>query len=70
MPDIMPAAASLGLAFGGGGARGWAHVGVLSVLARHGLRADLVAGSSAGAITASYYAAGFSVEHMQELMRS
>lgn len=50
--------------------RGWAHVGVLSVVERYGLRADLVAGSSAGAITASYYAAGFSVEHMAELMRS
>lgn len=50
--------------------RGWAHVGVLSVLERYGLRADLVSGCSAGAITASYYASGFSVEHMAELMRS
>ncbi len=65
-----PALPDLGIAFGGGGVRGWAHVGVLSVLERHGLRADLVSGSSAGAITASYYAAGFSVEHMAELMRS
>lgn len=62
--------APLGIAFGGGGVRGWAHVGVASVLERHGLHADLVAGCSAGAITAAYYAAGFSVEHMQELMHS
>jgi NTE family protein len=66
----VPALPDLGIAFGGGGVRGWAHVGVLSVLERYGLRADLVSGCSAGAITASYYAAGFSVEHMTELMRS
>jgi NTE family protein len=43
---------------------------VLSVVERYGLRADLVAGCSAGAITAAYYAAGFSVERMAEVMRS
>ena len=64
-----PVPPTLGYAFGGGGVRGWAHVGVLSVLERTGLRPDLVAGCSAGAITASYLAAGFSVEHMTELMR-
>ncbi len=62
--------ASLGLAFGGGGVRGWAHVGVLSVLKRFGLCADLVAGCSAGAITAAHYAAGFSVERMIETMHA
>src|SRR5690606_4289390 len=70
MPTSPTSRPRLGFAFGGGGVRGWAHVGVLSVVERYGLRADLVAGSSAGAITASYYAAGFSVEHMAELMRS
>lgn len=61
---------TLGLALGGGGVRGWAHVGVLSVLEGLGLRPDLVAGTSAGAITAAYLAAGFSVEEMTEVMRS
>jgi len=68
--SLSSASSTLGLAFGGGGVRGWAHVGVLSVLQRFGLQPDLVSGSSAGAITASYLAAGFSVEHMTELMRS
>lgn len=62
--------AKLGIAFGGGGVRGWAHVGALSVIERHGLRASLVAGTSAGAITAAYYAAGFSIEEMTAVMRS
>lgn len=70
MAPAPPVPPRLGFAFGGGGVRGWAHVGVLSVVERYGLRADLVAGSSAGAITAAYYAAGFSVERMAELMRS
>ena len=70
MPSPAPSSPRLGFAFGGGGVRGWAHVGVLSVVERYGLRADLVAGSSAGAITAAYYASGFSVERMAELMRS
>lgn len=60
----------LGVAFGGGGVRGWAHVGVLSVIQQHGLRAGQVAGTSAGAITASFMAAGFSVTEMMEVMRS
>jgi NTE family protein len=68
-PVSSPVSSTLGYAFGGGGVRGWAHVGVLSVLERFGLRPDLVAGVSAGAITASYLAAGFSVERMGELMR-
>ena len=70
LPASPPSQTKFGIAFGGGGVRGWAHVGVLSVLNRYGLHADLVSGSSAGAITSSYYAAGFSVEHMAELMRS
>ncbi len=68
-PSSLPAD-TLGFAFGGGGVRGWAHIGVLTVLERYGLRADLVAGCSAGAVTAAYYAAGFSAERLAEVMRS
>lgn len=45
-----------GLALGGGGARGVAHIGVLQVLEREGVRIDRLAGSSAGAIIGSMYA--------------
>nr|WP_243663475.1 patatin-like phospholipase family protein [Rhodothermus marinus] len=59
----------LGLALGGGGMRGWAHIGVLSVLERYGLRPGVVAGCSAGALIGAFYAFGYSVEQMKQLMR-
>jgi len=57
----------VGLALGGGGARGIAHVGVLEVLSRAGFRPDLVAGVSAGAIVGAGYCAGLPTESMAEL---
>lgn len=60
---------ALGLAFGGGGMKGWAHVGVLSVLERHELRPGVVAGCSAGALIGAYYAFGYSLDDMRRFMR-
>lgn len=45
----------LGLALGGGGARGLAHVGVLKVLEREGIKPDLIVGTSMGAIIGAMY---------------
>ena len=50
----------LGLALGGGAARGFAHVGVIQVLEQNGIRPDLVAGTSAGSLVAALYASGMS----------
>lgn len=49
---------SLGLALGGGGARGLAHVSMLEVFDELGLRPDRIAGTSMGAIVGSLYASG------------
>jgi len=46
----------IGLALGGGGARGMAHVGVLKVLERNGVPIDLIAGTSIGALVGGAYA--------------
>jgi NTE family protein len=54
----------IGLALGGGAARGFAHVGVLEILEREGLVADMVAGTSAGGIVAACYAAGVRAERL------
>ena len=43
-------AKKIGLALSGGGARGFTHVGVLKVLAEHGIRFDMIAGTSAGSV--------------------
>jgi NTE family protein len=46
------------LVLGGGGCRGYGHIGVLRVLEKHGLKPDLVVGSSVGALVGALYAAG------------
>jgi len=48
----------IGLALGGGAARGFAHIGVIQVLEENGIRPDLVAGTSAGSLVAALYASG------------
>lgn len=48
----------LGIALGSGGARGWAHIGVLRALARADIPVHCVAGSSIGALVGAVYAAG------------
>lgn len=48
----------IGLALGGGAARGWAHIGVIEALADCGVKVDLVAGTSIGALVGSVYASG------------
>jgi NTE family protein len=48
----------VGLALGGGSARGWAHIGVIEALEEAGVRPDLVCGTSIGALVGAAYAAG------------
>ena len=48
----------VGLALGGGSARGWAHVGVIRALAEAGIRPDLVCGTSVGSLVGAAFAAG------------
>lgn len=48
----------IGVALGSGSARGWAHVGVLQELAQAGIRPDIVAGTSIGAIVGAWYVRG------------
>lgn len=60
----------IGTAFGGGGVRGLAHLGVLQVLEEAGVRLDGVAGTSMGGLVAGLYAAGVPLEKMVELATS
>lgn len=57
----------IGLALGGGGLKGAAHIGVLKVLDRADLSPDIIAGSSIGAIIAGLYACGYSGEQIYQI---
>jgi len=48
----------IGIALGGGAARGWAHIGVLKALIEAGLEPDIVAGTSIGALAGACYVTG------------
>jgi NTE family protein len=56
----------IALALGGGGSRGLAHIGVLRVLEREGIRVAAVAGTSIGGIIAATYACGMSPQAIQQ----
>ncbi|MBC7252051.1 MAG: patatin-like phospholipase family protein [Anaerolineae bacterium] len=56
----------IGLALSGGGARGLAHIGVLKVLEQEGVPVDCLAGTSMGGVIAAVYAAGLSVEQIEQ----
>lgn len=57
----------LGLALGGGGAHGLAHLGVIAALEKNGLFFDRLAGTSAGAIIAAVLGAGYDHQHLLKL---
>jgi NTE family protein len=70
LPVVVKPAAKpprLGLALGGGAARGFAHIGVIQVLEEQGIKVDLVAGTSAGSLVAALYAAGKNGREMATL---
>ncbi|OHC64738.1 MAG: esterase [Rhodocyclales bacterium GWA2_65_19] len=62
-----PPRPKIGLALGGGAARGFAHIGVIKMLESHGIVPDYVVGTSAGAVVGSLYAAGYDAFAMQKI---
>ena len=57
----------IGLALGGGAARGFAHIGVIKALESQGIMADIVVGTSAGSVVGAMYAAGNSGFSLQKM---
>ena len=57
--------AGVALVLSGGTARGYAHVGVIKVLEAHGLRPDMVVGTSAGSIVGALYASGLNAAELE-----
>ena len=67
---ILNKRATIGLALGGGGAKGGAHIGVLRKLEELQIPIDYIAGTSMGAIVAGFYASGMSPDEIDEFMLS
>lgn len=57
----------IALALGGGGAKGFAHIGVIKVLESHGIKPQIVAGTSAGSFVGAIYASGKTPFQLQEV---
>ena len=70
VPKPAPKPPVIGLALGGGAARGFAHIGVIQVLEEAGIRPDLVIGTSAGSLVAALYASGKSGTELATLAQS
>jgi NTE family protein len=66
-PPPAPKPIKIGLALGGGAARGFAHVGVIKALENQGIFADIIVGTSAGAVVGALYAAGNNGFELQKL---
>lgn len=60
----------VGLVLSGGGAKGYAHVGVLKVLEEAGIRIDYIGGASMGAIVGGLYASGWSATQLDSILRT
>src|SRR5690606_12790327 len=61
-----PEPVRIGLALGGGAAKGFAHIGVIKVLEAHGFKPDVVAGTSAGSVVGALYASGMDPFELQQ----
>ena len=60
----------IGLALGGGGAKGAATIGALRVIEESGIKIDFIAGTSIGAVIGGLYASGISLDEIEEMMFS
>ncbi|MFC5511289.1 patatin-like phospholipase family protein [Massilia jejuensis] len=66
-PPAPPRKIKIGLALGGGAARGFAHIGVIKALEAQGIHADIVVGTSAGSVVGALYASGYSGFALQKI---
>lgn len=60
----------IGLAFGGGGARGFSHLGAIKAFEEFGLKFDFVAGTSAGSLAGAFYCAGYTFKEMYNAVKN
>lgn len=64
----VPKNAKVGLSLSGGGAKGFAHIGVLKVIDSLGVKIDYISGTSMGAIVGGLYAAGYTANDIEKIV--
>lgn len=67
--DIIKERPTIGLVLSGGGAKGFAHVGVLKVLEEVGIPIDYITGTSMGSIIGGFYSMGYSAKEIEKMIR-
>lgn len=60
----------VGIAFGGGGTRGFSHLGAIKAFEEFGIKFDYVAGTSAGSLVGAFYAAGYTFKQMYDIIKN
>jgi NTE family protein len=70
LAELPPGSCKIGLALGGGGARGAAHIGVLKVLEELRIPIDCIAGTSMGSVVGGLYAIGYSPAELEKIVGS
>lgn len=68
--DTLRKGPKIGLVLSGGGAKGFAHIGVLKVLEEAGVKIDYIGGTSMGAIIGGLYASGYNARQIDSVFRS
>jgi len=66
-PQVSAKNPVIGLALGGGAARGFAHIGVIKVLEANGLKPHIIVGTSAGSVIGSIYASGITANELHQI---
>jgi len=66
VPDPVVPPPRIGLALGGGAAKGFAHIGVIKMLEANGFKPEVIAGTSAGSVVGALYASGMDPFQLQE----
>ena len=67
--DTIKSRPKIGLVLSGGGAKGFAHIGVLKVLEKAGVKIDYIGGTSVGAVIGALYASGYNAKQLDSIFR-
>lgn len=65
---VIPKNPKIGLSLSGGGAKGFAHIGVLKVIDSLGIKIDYISGTSMGSIVGGLYASGYTAKDIEKIV--